>query len=431
MHLFQVIDFIKLWRTQWNNEQNIRKIQEEKMKKLINHAYQNVPYYKKLFDSQKITPDDIQTIGDLDIIPQSTKSQLQDLPLSQKTAQNIDIQKCKSFMTSGTTGYPLKVYYTNMDWTLINLNLARIFLASGMHPWNKIGAFVGRKSPQKNKSWYEYLGLWRGIDISSWENPDEWIKKILRWQPQILIGYVMTLKLLAEEILEKEIDDIKPKIIFSGSGVLEDKIRQFLKSIFKCKIVDLYGSYEAGYIAWECQKCSGYHISADTGILEILKNGKPAAPGEEGEVVITNFHSTAMPLIRYRQDDVAVLSDRAPTCGRGFPLLEKILGRMDDCIILKDKRKIMSQPFYYAIESISGIKRWRLVQESIHRIKIELVPQKAFKKSSISAIEKAVKAITGEDIEIGVHIVDSIPTTASTKFRQVSSKILDNDSLKI
>ncbi len=158
-------------------------------------------------------------------------------------------------------------------------------------------------------------------------------------------------------------------------------------------------------------------------IIEILKNGEPVAPGEEGEVVITNLHSYAMPFIRYAQGDVAVLSPESPRCGRGLPLLERVLGRTDDFIVLKNGEKISPHPFYHCIDPVEGIRRWRIVQSSPNRITVEIEPEEAFHNATSLIVRGNLEELVKGQLDIDILPVDTISIDPSSKFRAVSSTV--------
>lgn len=419
----RIFNLYQLLRVQWDTPPKIKEIQENKLKRLIDHAYQKVPYYRELFDSLKLKPQDIKGIEDLQFIPITTKKQLQELPLSEILAENVDPKQCKSFSTSGTTGVPLTTYFTFEDSSLKSQSWARAFLANGMQPWFKIIAFIGQESPRTKRSWYEYLGIWRKKEISTWDTPEAWIENIRRWNPQVFMGYVMTLRILGESVQTSQAQDIRPKLIFHSSAVLDESSRQYLESVFHCKVIDIYGSDEAGCIAWECMKCSAYHLCSDMVIVEVLKNGKPVSPGEEGEVVITNLHSDAMPFIRYKQEDVATLSLKRSVCGRGLPLLDHVCGRTDDFITLRNGRKLSPHPFYHSIDPLPGLRRWRIVQENVNKLVVEVEPKTGFSYDTKEILQKNLRRLVGNEIEIDVILTEFIKIDPSSKFRAVSSKI--------
>lgn len=404
--------------------QALKRIQQKKLRRLIDHAYQKVSYYREIFDSLKIDPRDIRTTDDLLLLPVTTRKVLSDLKLNEKIAKGIDLRKCKSTHTSGTTGIPLTTYYTLHDSTYMNLSWVRAFLSSGMKLWYRTMAFVGQKNVKERKSWYEYFGILRRKEISAWNMPEVWIKEIQKWKPHVLLGYVMTLKLLGEAVQKYQIKDMSPKIIFHSSALLDDFSRQFLESVFRTRIIDVYGSDEGGCIAWECKNCSGYHICSDMVIVEIIKNGKPVSSGEAGEVVLTNLHSFAMPFIRYKQEDVATLSKKQPICGRELPLLENIQGRTDDFIILKNGQKISPHPFYHCIDPVIGVRRWKIFQENIDKLTVKLETGKEFDNNSYQIIKSNLEKLVKGELEIEIIEVDNIPIDPSSKFRAVCSQKL-------
>jgi phenylacetate-CoA ligase len=423
MKPYNLIDLYSLKKNQWKSPQAIKKIQEKKLKKLITHAYQKVPYYRRLFNANQIKPEDINSLEDLKKIPLTTKPQLQKLPLKEKMAQGLSLEECKTMATSGTTGVPLRSFFAIQDSTLMSLSWARSFLNSGMKPWYKMFAFIGQQKVKAKRSWYERFGLWRRMEVSTWDKPEDWISEIQKSKPQVLVGYEMTLKILADAIQKSNIHYIKPKLIFHSSGILDNFSRNFLESVFHAKIIDIYGSNEAGCIAWECKKCSGYHICSDMVIVEVLKNEKSVVPGEEGEVVITNLHSFAMPFIRYRQEDVVTLSSKTPQCGRVFPLLENIVGRLDDFIITNTGEKISPTPFYHSIDPVRGVKRWKIVQESVNKITVKIEPGIGFDNQTIQTISKNLHRLVKDKFRIDISVVDLILINPSAKFRAVSSKL--------
>jgi phenylacetate-CoA ligase len=211
-------------------------------------------------------------------------------------------------------------------------------------------------------------------------------------------------------------------MIFHSSAILDGSSRHFLESVLQCRVVDMYGSDEAGCIAWECDTCNGYHLSSDMVILELVRGTEPALPGEEGEVLVTNLHSFAMPFIRYTQGDVAVLSTKNPQCGRGLPLLEQVVGRTDDFVVLRDGTKISPHPLYHCIDHVIGISRWRITQDSLDRITVELTLDESQRAAICDTVKKNLTTLTKEQLEINISVVDSIPIDPSSKFRAVSSR---------
>ncbi len=412
-----------LLRNQWKPPEELARIRDLKLRELVRHAYERVPYYRQLLDSVRLTPGEIRTVADLRRVPLTSRDTMQGLELREKIARGTDTAACRQSATSGTTASPLRIYATAHDSTMMAFGWARAFLARGMKPRYRVIAFKGQKEVETGRSWYERLGLWRRREVSTWDGPLAWIRAIRESKPHVLVGYEMTLKILAEAVRDGQINDIAPARVFHSSGILDAHSRELIESVLRTTVVDIYGSDEAGCIAWECDTCGGYHISSDMVVVEILNEGEPVAPDQEGEVVITNLSSYAMPFIRYRQGDAAVLSADAPTCGRGFSLLKGIQGRTADYVVLRGGEKISPHPVYHCIDPVRGIRRWRVIQETIDRMTVELEPGEGFQVSTCDTVRGNLEELTKGQIEVAVVQVREIPVDPLVKFRSVTSRI--------
>jgi phenylacetate-CoA ligase len=254
-------------------------------------------------------------------------------------------------------------------------------------------------------------------------SPDVWLSEVSRWRPHAIMGYVNVLRLFGESVLQAGGAGISPRLVFTTSELLDEGSRSFLGSVFKAPVFNIYASAEAGCMAWECPRCGAMHISSDTVVFEVLKDGHPVGAGEEGEVVVTNLHSYTMPFIRYRQGDLARMSARQPACGRNLPLLDAIEGRQDDCIVLPEGRRISYSPFYYCVQSTPGLRRWRIVQEDLHTLRVELEPGPGFDPAARAVIAANLRNVVGLDMAITVDVVASLTPEPGRKFRSVSSRV--------
>jgi phenylacetate-CoA ligase len=415
--------FATLLRNQHTSLDSLQKLQKKKLRQLLQHAYANVPFYQKRMKVSGISPEDITGPDSLSGFPMTFRHEIQAESLEEKLSRTVDPQTCKIFVTSGTTGIPLETYFAPVDTRLKNLGWIRVYWNTGMRPWQRTVAFIGQKQIKSKRSWYEYLGLWSRREISTWLASSTWLDNLIRWKPHSLQGNAMTLKILAEEMQKTARFELKPKFLFHSSVILDQRSRDDLENAFDCAVTDIYGSDEAGCIAWECKTCQGYHLNQDMLIVEVLKNGQPASPGESGEVVITNLHSYAMPFIRYPQGDVVTLSTKKPVCGCVFPLIERIEGRTDDFIVLEDGRKISPHPVYHSIDPIPGIRKWRLIQEEIRGLKLEIEPAPDYSPDSETAIRENLQELFKLSVDLKVIINDKISVEPGRKFRSVSSKV--------
>ncbi|MBN1939887.1 MAG: phenylacetate--CoA ligase family protein, partial [Candidatus Aminicenantes bacterium] len=337
------------------------------------------------------------------------------------------LSACRVSSTSGTTGDALAVYFSAEDETLVNLSWTRGFLARGLKAWHKNAAFVGRPRVKKRSSWYEKIGLWRREEISSWDPPSAWVDSLRRIRPRVITGYVMTLNILAEELRANHPDPVRrgfrPAAIFHSSAVLDEASRRDLEETFGAVVADFYGANEAGCIAWECPDCGAYHINADRVIVEVLKDGRPAAAGECGDIVITNLHSRVMPFIRYSLGDVGRLSTRPVRCGRGLPLMDRVEGRSDDFIVLPSGEKISPHPLYHCLDPVPGIRRWRIVQPAPDCLDVAIEPGPDFSPAALQSVRENLERLLQGRLSLEIAAVKSLPVSPSAKFRSVRSNV--------
>lgn len=423
MRVGNLVDLARLLAMPWRGAAALRRTQERKLRRIVRHAAANVPFYGEIFRSAKLDPREIRTLADVTAIPLVSKQEMQAVPLRDRVARNIDITVCRRQTTSGSTGVPLEVLFRRRDETILNLGWVRAFLSAGLQPWEKRAVFTPKRELPARGSWYEYMGLLRRKDISTWRPAEEWLEEVAHWRPDAVMGYVKVLCLFAEEVRRSGATVVAPRLVFTTSEILDDDSRRFLSDVFRAPVFDIYASAEAGCMAWQCPRCSALHVSADTALLEVLADGRQAAPGIAGEVVVTNLHSYAMPFIRYRQGDIAVPSARRPACARNLPLIEGIEGRQDDCVVLRSGRAISYSPFYYSVQSVAGVRKWRIVQEDSDTLLVEIEAGPEFGEDSRAAIERNLRSVVSGELVIRIAIVQAIVNDPRLKSRAVSSKI--------
>jgi phenylacetate-CoA ligase len=352
----------------------------------------------------------------------SRKDGYRALPLAWKTAAGVDLSRCRSFDTSGTTGVPLTGYFLRSDNRAMNLGWLRAQTLCGLRPRHRFASLAPVRPTSQRSSFHERVGFYPRREFYIGDPPERLLSALRKWRPDILLGYVMSLRLLAEAVVA----DGRPlplRDVFHTSAFLDPASRRFLEESFRCRVSDFYGSIEAGCIAWECPTCAGYHIAADMVIVEVLKHGRPAAPGEAGEVVVTNLHSRAMPFIRFGLNDTAVLSERPPVCGAMFPLLERIDGRIDDFLVLPRRGRVAPPLVYKLVNEIPGLARWRIRQDALLHVDVEGEALDRDPADLQAALESNLRRIIPAEVRIDIRIVERIEIPPERKFRVVSSSV--------
>lgn len=316
----------------------LERIQYRKFKSLIDYAYNNVSYYRKLFTKTGISPADIKTSSDISRIPITTKSQIQTLSREEITRKCMGIKNCLNFKTSGSTGEPLNIFLTEKECIISGLFYLRMQLENGYRITDRMVCITDPQYIKKRKRWFQYLGAVDVEYISCFEDIERQTRRILKIKPQIIKGPLSSIKDLALEIKRRQIEHIRPRLIFCTAEYLHRKDRGVISNIFHSEVFDYYSTTECGNIAWECEEHKGYHIDIDNVIVESVKDGRTVPAGEEGEIVITALNNYTMPLIRYKIGDTGVLGERPCPCGRGLPLLKSLCERIHGQIIEKGRK---------------------------------------------------------------------------------------------
>jgi phenylacetate-CoA ligase len=189
-------------------------------------------------------------------------------------------------------------------------------------------------------------------------------------------------------------------------------------------VTNRYGCEEVGLIACQCERHEGLHVNGDGVYVEILRYGRPAAPGEPGSVVVTDLRNRAMPLIRYQVGDVANWAGRACSCGRGFPLLERIEGREADYVTTAAGELIsgVSLTENFAM-LVPGIAQLQIVQEELDRFTLRIVRADDFGDASLERIGRLVAERFGPTARFECEYLEQIPQEASGKYRFCISKV--------
>ena len=418
-----VLELAALVRRQWWAPERIERYRLRRLQRLLRHASERVPFYRRLYADAGVLPDEIASAEDLTRLPIVRREQIQHLG-AELLAGDADLSRCVRSSTSGSTGVPLEIVSSRADRAVFNPSFFRVYVGAGLRPWHRLTYFQARPERLGVRSWYEGLGLYRRQMLSTRAEPGTWVEAIRRWRPYLIHGYSLTLKLLAEAALERGGADLRVPLVASTSGILDPAGRELLTSALGCRVVDIYASEEAGsVIAWECPECAAYHLSNDTVITELLHDGRPARPGEDATVVVTNLSNFTMPFIRYDQGDVVRVSEREPVCGRGLPLIEQVRGRSGDYVLLSSGRKLSPHPFFLVLDHAMGVGRWQVVQEDLDRVVVRTTVARDSVAADVDGIRAGIRALVGDDVQVDVEVVEQLRSDPAHKLRSVISKL--------
>jgi phenylacetate-CoA ligase len=180
-------------------------------------------------------------------------------------------------------------------------------------------------------------------------------------------------------------------------------------------VFDMYGSREIPSIACECEYHSGLHTFNDIRIVEIIRGDSPAKPGEEGSVIVTDLLNYAMPFIRYEIGDVGVMSKEVCRCGRGFPMLKEIKGRITNTIVTPDERYIHGEYFTHLFYDVPGIKAFQVRQYCIGGVDVSVEVRSGYDPAIMEERVARMRVHLGPQVRVKWNTVSTLPLTASGK----------------
>ncbi|MGE5862024.1 MAG: phenylacetate--CoA ligase family protein [Ignavibacteria bacterium] len=416
------INILRLIRNERRSLDELIHRQNIALRKLIKHSYGTVKFYKRLFDDCGLRPEDIKSAGDITKIPVIDKKMLQKNPIVDLISSRFNKKNLKRITTSGSSGMPLEFYIDSSYDQYRKAQFMRPYISNGQRLSDRSISFSYYEAPEKK--WFHHLGLLSDHRIISGWDLSAQIKAIQNIKPAVIKGYGSVLNLLANKIIDEKIWIPNPRLLFTDSEVLTTDERENIGNAFGAPVIDIYGTWETGNIAYECSCRSGYHIAIDSVIMEFLKEGKPVSRDDEGEITVTVLDNYSMPFIRYNLNDIASYSEQKCACGRTFPLFNQIKGRKNDYMISEDGKKISYFTSYFN-RLAPHVYEYQIIQEDINLFKVLIVPGKSYRSEGENIFIPVIKRFF-PNAEIDIKLVEAIERAPSGKFAAFKSMVKDH-----
>ncbi|MFW3146958.1 MAG: phenylacetate--CoA ligase family protein [Thermoplasmatota archaeon] len=327
-------------KEQFMSKEEIEDLQLERLKAQVKHAYENVPMYKRKFEVIGLKPEDIKTLHDVSRIPFTVKNDLRDhYPYGIIAVPIEEVHRMHA--SSGTTGVPTVVTYTKQDLDTWSNLMARCYSCAGVTPVDIVqnaygyGLFTGGLGFHMGA---ERLGTL--VIPTATGNTKRQIRMMKDMKSTVLCCTPSYAVYLIEALKEEGVDpsELSVRIGMFGAEPWSDETRRHIERSLNIKAQDLYGMSElyGPGVAVECPEQNGLHIWSDEFLVETIDpdTGEVLPPGQKGEIVFTMLTRQAMPLLRYRTRDLAVINWEKCTCGRSHPRIMRIGGRSDDMLII-------------------------------------------------------------------------------------------------
>jgi phenylacetate-CoA ligase len=404
--------------------------QEERLKALLLHAHQNTAYYKKVLEESGVISGRRVRLENFSKTPFLNKEIIR-TRFEELKSGDLFRRKWYGNTSGGSTGEPARFIqdraYSDMSnamamlfdrWTGYEIAQRKIIL------WGSERDITRTKESAKRRlgNWLRSERFQNAYRMSP-ERMLGYAREINDFRPVQILAYAESLHELAKFIDEEKINMHSPRALLASAGTLFPDMRSKMERVFGVPVFNRYGSREVSHIACECEAHDGLHISAPTQFVEVLRDdGTPAPAGEPGEIVITNFANYAMPLIRYRIGDTGAMGKGDCPCGRSWPRLKEVRGRVTDNFITRTGARIYGAYFRHLLFYLDWIKKYQIMQEDYDFLRIRLVLSNGSRtplaehERDIKKIRSGVWQVMGPDCRVEFEFPEDIAPSGSGKY---------------
>jgi phenylacetate-CoA ligase len=397
----------------------------EKLQALLRHAFETTPYWRDLAKELGAEPEDFKSSADLARLPTLSK----DVIMAEQErlhAEDPGSGRVTEKSTGGSTGRNI--------WIKVDIGTHDRRRAAGMltetwddvHHGTRLATLWGSPLDAKpslaariydnlaNRVFYSVYGV-------TDETLDRYLDELARFKPEVISSYPSILSHLARRAGKERCRALGARVIYSSAEVLFDDTRAEIEELFGAPVRNRYATRELGIVASDCPEGAGMHLMD---MRFFVETGEPAAPGEPAELIVTDLDNRAFPMIRYRIEDMGRLIEGACPCGRPFRRLASLDGRTMDVIQTPDGRMFGGTFFSLLFRPADRtVEQFQVVQESIDRLHIRIVPGPNYGPERRSIILGHIKEKMGEALKVQLDEVDQIEPLPSGKHRFVVSKV--------
>jgi phenylacetate-CoA ligase len=425
----------QLEQTQWWPADRLRDRQQAQLKRLLRHAAEHVPFYhgrlgtladadgEAFWEIWRGTPflarQDVQEAGD-DLLSRAVPDGHGEL---------------SEIFTSGSTGRPIRAVRTELWQLMWSAVTVREHLWHGRDLSRKLAAIRDSTAGQALYPEGERLEHWGfstadifktgpcvGLNITT--PVDDQLQWLRREEPDYLLTHPTMLDRLVRRSAEIGFRPGRLQQVLTISEILPPGLRELCRQQWGVPIVDTYSTREAGYLALQCPVAEHYHLQSESVLVEILDSaGKACAPGEIGRVIVTPLHNLAMPLLRYDVGDYAEVGE-ACTCGRGLPVIRRILGRRQNMLRPPDggeRWPLLSSGDIGKLLALAPIRQYQFAQTHRDRIEVRLQTARSLTDDEARDVVDWAQAKFGAAFRIELAFPAGLARTASGKFEDFIS----------
>jgi len=363
-------------------EHELAELRDARVRETVAYAARSVPYYRDLFAREGIDALEIRTAADLERLPLTSREEVRRNPDRFISTSKLGRDSIP-FRTSGATGIPVRFHHDRRS--LLQA------IAYGERPRHVEVRLIGKRLLYVKASLVRGAGTGevvrthyrehtaipfkpRRVRISFRQPIEGVLADVNRFRPDLIRGNGSYVDPLFRHVAATGAEMHLPRLVRYGSDMLPPRTRELIERDFGLPLVSNYSATEAFHIGYFCEERTEFHLHVDLCHLTIVRpDGSKAGRGERGEVVITNLVNRGTVLLNYRVGDVAALATGSCSCGRTFPLLGQLEGKVEDLLRLADGTVVHPRLVWDVIDPYTGIARYQVVQHEPSEFELRLV----------------------------------------------------------
>lgn len=431
----------QLEQSEWLSPAEVFEEQARQAYRLVAHAIAHIPYYRQRYGAVGISARDLRGPEDWRRLPLLERADVQD-HFKQLQCRPKEHGELSLSTTSGSSGSPVVTVgtaVTRILWHALTLR---------QHLWTKQDlskklAVIRSISKENEQEDEQRFSCWGGATVDVCKTGPlvvldihtdiaEQARWLAREDPDYFMTYPSNAAALLEYFQENELKLPNLRELRTFGELLESSLRPLCQRVWGVRVVDGYSSQEVGYIALQCPQAEHYHVQAESVLVEVLDDdGEPCRPGEVGRVVITTLKNYAMPLIRYAIGDyaeVGAVGKEGCPCGRGLPVLQRIVGRQRNMAILPDGRRVwpcISDRLVGRSQDVGlpPVRHFQVIQKLPDFAELKLVAARPLAEAEEAMVRAMIDSAFGWPMTTQITYVDSIPRGAGGKFEEYRCEI--------
>lgn len=416
----RLAEYRRLMRSQWLASRELADLQLRRLNALVAHCARTVPFYRHCWGGRA---SQLGSLEELQALPLVTKQDVRDFQ-EELVSSAYPSGTLVESRTGGSTGTALRLLFDHRCQEHRNAAAMRSDVVAGWMPGMLVGALWGSPPiPRTTKervrnALHDRIFFLDTMDLNE-VSMTKFVRSLAARRAGALFGHSHSLYVFAKFVLDHGLPPPRLSAIISTSMMLLENERLIIEQAFGCPVTNRYGCEEVGLIASECERRSGLHVNAEHVIVEVVgPDGSWVAPGQEGTVVVTDLVNRGMPLVRYRVEDVAVASARTCPCGRGAPLLERIVGRVADFMLRRDGRRVAGVSLVEkTLTAIAGIEQLQIVQNDYEHFELNVVAEADFRAALEEQVAQVLREVFGNETQLRFNYLQALPQERNSKYR--------------